>query len=106
MRAWPNDKKFWVARWLPFWGPVMPAPEIQKSPVRQSASALPRNIQRLMDAKDLKVGQLSKASGVNRSTIRNVLKTGKAHNHTLDVVLRLAEALGVTLNELVEERES
>jgi transcriptional regulator with XRE-family HTH domain len=73
---------------------------------RQSASALPRNLKRLMDAHAWTVGRLSKASGVKRSTIRNVLKAGKAHNHTLDVLLRLAEALGVGIQDLVEDRDA
>lgn len=77
----------------------------QNTTCQQSTAALPRNLKRLMDAHAWTVGRLSKASGVNRSTIRNVLKAGKAHNHTLDVILRLAEALGVGLNALVEERE-
>ena len=79
--------------------------ELQYVPVpkRQSASALPRNLKRLMDAHAWTVGRLSKASGVNRSTIRNALKADKAHNHTLDVILRLAEALGVGREELVKE---
>ena len=73
---------------------------------KQSASALPRNLKRLMDAHAWTVGRLSEASGVNRSTIRNVLKADKVHNHTLDVILRLAEALEVDLNQLVEERDA
>ena len=72
---------------------------------KQSASALPRNLKRLMDAHTWTVGRLSKVSGVNRSTIRNVLKPGKVHNHTLDVILRLAEALEVGIERLVEDRE-
>ena len=71
----------------------------------QSASALPGNLKRLMDAQCWTVGRPSEASGVNRSTIRNVLKADKAHNHTLDVILRLAEALEVGIERLVEDRE-
>ena len=70
----------------------------------QSAAALPRNLKRLREARGWTVGQLSKASGVNRSTIRNVLDIDKAHNHTLEVILRLAQALGVGIQDLLEER--
>lgn len=104
----------WLDTWRAFIGA---APPVQDTQTRgnglivlaprpaQSASALPRKLKRLMDAHAWTVGRLSKASGVNRSTIRNVLKAGKAHNHTLDVILRLAEALGVGIEELVGERE-
>ena len=109
MRVGVNDGKFWRKLWLPFKVPVTPAPEIQ--PIvgaivvpRQSAAALPRNLKRLREAKGWTVGQLSKASGVNRSTIRNVLDIDKAHNHTLEVILRLAQALGVGIQDLLEER--
>lgn len=105
----------WLDTWRAFIGTAPPVQDAQTRgngmivlaprPNKQSASALPRNLKRLMDAQSWTVGRLSKASGVNRSTIRNVLTVSKAHNHTLEVILLLAGALGVTLNELVEERD-
>lgn len=105
-------KLSWLDRWRAFIGAAPPVQDTQTrgdglivlAPrPRQSAAVLPRNLKRLMDAHAWTVGRLSKASGVNRSTIRNALKADKAHNHTLDVILRLAEALGVGREELVKE---
>ncbi len=49
------------------------------------------------------VKQLSKKSGVSTSAI-NYWETGKGIDMRLDVIIRLAEALNISLEELIVER--
>lgn len=49
------------------------------------------------------VKELSKKSGVSTSAI-NYWETGKGTDMRLDVIIRLAEALDISLEELIVER--
>ncbi|MDU2674232.1 MAG: helix-turn-helix transcriptional regulator [Clostridium sp.] len=49
------------------------------------------------------VKELSKKSGVSTSAI-NYWETGKGTDMRLDVIIRLAEALNISLEELIVER--
>ncbi len=87
----------------------------------QSASALPRNLKRLREAKGLSPTQLASKAHVSASTIRametsgnyDIPETGRAGgkgptydpNPTLTTLLAVAEALGVRIGDLVEVRE-
>lgn len=59
------------------------------------------NILQLKRAKGMSQLKLSNLSGVSRSYI-NELENGKHTNPGVEIVCRLALALGCTLNELVE----
>jgi DNA-binding Xre family transcriptional regulator len=76
--------------------------------VPQSAAALPRNLKRLMAERRWNVVSLAIASGVSGSTIRGIL-TGTPPTSVADPLLstclKLAQALEVYLDQLVEERE-
>lgn len=60
---------------------------------------LGNNIKKLREARGLTQQQLSKASGVPRPTWAN-LETGTA-NPTLSVLVRVAQSLGVSIEELI-----
>lgn len=62
------------------------------------ASNLAANVKQLREARELTQLQVAKAAQVPRATVAN-LETGAA-NPTLSVLLRVASALGVTLDEL------
>lgn len=64
-----------------------------------SAENLARNIKQLREARGLTQRELAKGSGVPRATVAN-LETGAA-NPTLQVLLRVAAALQVSIEELV-----
>ena len=87
---------------------------------KQSASSLPRNLKRLREAKGLSPTQLASKAGVSASTVRametanyydtpETERVGKkptyGPNPTLMSLLAVAEALGVGIGDLVEERE-
>nr|WP_029423477.1 helix-turn-helix transcriptional regulator [Alicyclobacillus macrosporangiidus] len=55
-------------------------------------------------AKGLTQADLSKLSGVPQSVISDI-ETGTAKNPTVTVLAKLAKALGVTLDELVDMEE-
>lgn len=75
------------------------------TPTRDStASHLARNIKRLRERRSLTQQELAETSGVPRPTIAN-LESGSA-NPTLAVVLRVAETLGTTVEELVSDAGS
>lgn len=59
------------------------------------------NLQRIRKAKDPKITQqdLAKATGLSRSYLSDV--EHNRYNPSLDTTIALADALGVTLNELV-----
>jgi len=65
----------------------------------KTASNLARNIKQLREARGLTQQRLSKASGVPRPTLAN-LESGSA-NPTLSVLLKVAAALQVTVEELI-----
>lgn len=64
-----------------------------------TSSLLAMNVKRLRERRGLTQQELSEASGIPRPTIAN-LESGTA-NPTLAVVLRVASALAVTVEELV-----
>ncbi len=70
---------------------------------RLSAS-LADNLRRLREARSLSQQQLSEASGVPRPTLAH-LETGAA-NPTLSVLARVAQALSVSLEQLVSPTEA
>ena len=87
----------------------------------QSASALPRNLKRLREAKEWSVPELADRAKISVSTIRametsgnyNIPETGRAGgkgptydpNPTLSSLLAVAEALEVGIEKLVEEQK-
>jgi DNA-binding XRE family transcriptional regulator len=84
--------------------------ELQYVPVlkRQSATALPRNLKRLREEKGWSVSRLAKEAEVSASTIRGI-EQGVGEfgipNPTLLVLLKIAIALEVGIEELVEEQK-
>ena len=84
-----------------------------KSPL-QSAAALPRNLKRLMAEREMEVPTLAATAQVSASTIRHYLRGGgydrgtpeASPNPTLTTLLAVAQAMGVGIGDLVEERES
>ena len=80
---------------------------------KQSASALPRNLKRLREAKGLSPTQLASKAKVSASTVRGMEAPGDYDqggtrsdpNPTLTSLLAVAQALGVGVEALVEERE-
>ena len=103
-------------RWLDEWQAFLS----KMPPVRgQSASALPRNLKRLREARGWTVAELAEAAQVSASTIRametsgnyDIPETGRAGgkgptydpNPTLSSLLAVAQALGCGIEDLVEE---
>ena len=80
---------------------------------KQSASALPRNLKRLMAEREMSVEVLAGKAHISASNIRHLLRgTGyergtpeASPNPTLTTLLAVAEALGVGIEDLVEGRE-
>jgi len=68
------------------------------------STRLARNLKQLRESRDLSQKALAEQSGVPRPTIAH-LEAGQA-NPTLSVALRVARALGIRLDELVEEGEA
>lgn len=64
-----------------------------------AAANLARNLRSLRDAQSLTQSQLARRAGVPRATLAH-LETG-AGNPTLQVVIRIASALNVTIEELI-----
>jgi transcriptional regulator with XRE-family HTH domain len=67
------------------------------------STRLAANLKSLRESRDLSQKALAEQSGVPRPTIAH-LESGQA-NPTLSVALRVARALGIRLDELVEEGE-
>lgn len=61
--------------------------------------AIKNNIQKLIDAKGWTIYRLSKESGVSLTALYSLEK--KQMGPTADTLVRLADALGVTVDELV-----
>lgn len=61
--------------------------------------AIKANVQRLIDAKGWTIYRLSKESGVPLTTLYSL--DNKKHGPTADTLVKLADALGVTVDELV-----
>jgi len=86
----------------------------KRQPQPQSASALPRNLKRLREARGLSPMQLAARAKVSASTIRGMEtpeyydKSGKwnSPNPTLTSLLAVAQALGIRIEALVEETHS
>lgn len=76
---------------------------------RAKQSGVPELGQRVMaalQAQDLTVSDLSARSGISQSYLSRVA-AGKVTNPTIEFVLRIAHALGMTVSELLgEERQS
>ena len=68
------------------------------------STRLAANLKSLRESRDLSQKALAEQSGVPRPTIAH-LESGQA-NPTLSVALRVARALGIRLDELVEEGEA
>jgi transcriptional regulator with XRE-family HTH domain len=68
------------------------------------STRLAANLKRMREARDLSQKALAEHSGVPRPTIAH-LEAGQA-NPTLSVVLRVARALGITIDQLVEPGEA
>ncbi len=107
----------WLDTWRAFIGAAPPVPRTQTrgngmivlAPrPRQSASALPRNLKRLMAERGLSVSRLAKEAEVSASTIRGIeqgIGEFGTPNPTLLVLLKLAAALNCGIEELVKEEE-
>lgn len=68
------------------------------------STRLAQNLKALRESRDLSQKALAEQSGVPRPTIAH-LESGQA-NPTLHVALRVARALGIRLDDLVEEGEA
>jgi len=87
--------------------------QVTKSYRPQSAAALPRNLKRLREAKGWSPTQLASKAKVSASTVRGMeapeyydkSEKWNSPNPTLVSLLAVAVALGVGIEELVEERE-
>lgn len=62
-------------------------------------SIIGENLKKLRASRKLTIEQLSKQSNVGKSTISE-LETGKAKNPKTDTLLKIADALGVKLEDL------
>ena len=101
----------WLDRWRTFNGALSPVSGPQTRP-EQSAAALPRNLKRLREAKGLSPTQSAVRAKVSTSTVRGMETPGEYllgrmrsdPNPTLTSMLAVAQALGVGIGELVEER--
>jgi len=62
-------------------------------------SIIGENLKKLRTSRKLTIEQLSKQSNVGKSTISE-LETGKAKNPKTDTLLKIADALGVKLEDL------
>ena len=60
------------------------------------------NLRQIMKAKKVSVPKLVEASGVPRRTIQGILVSD---NTTVDTAIKLADALGVSLDELCRKKE-
>ena len=124
----------WYDAWRDFLKKGRPAPDTQTTadrerslttwhvqcrpplvlPPPQSAAALPRNLEWLMADRGLTPVQLADKAHISASNIRHLLRgTGyergtpeASPNPTLTTLLAVAQALGVGIGDLVEERES
>nr|BAL52703.1 XRE family transcriptional regulator [uncultured prokaryote] len=63
-----------------------------------------RRLRRIREQKALSLRQLEQLSGVDYSTISK-LETGESRNPRLETIVRLAQALGVDLSELIDPKE-
>ena len=92
----------WLDRWRQY---ICNSPQ---PTARQSCTALPRNLKRLREARGWTINQLAVASHVSESTIREIEANDRGfgdvpQNPTLSTLLKLARALGVGVEALVEE---
>jgi transcriptional regulator with XRE-family HTH domain len=67
-------------------------------------AAIENNIQRYIDLKGWTLYRLSKESGVSLTVLYSL--ENKKNGPTADTLVKLADALGVTLDELVREQIS
>lgn len=63
-----------------------------------------RRLRRIREQKALSLRQLEQLSGVDYSTISKI-ETGESRSPKLETIVRLAQALGVDLSELVDPKE-
>lgn len=63
-----------------------------------------RRLRRIREQKALSLRQLEQLSGVDYSTISK-LETGESRSPRLETIVRLAQALGVDLSELIDPKE-
>ena len=114
----------WLDAWRAFIKAGRPAPDtytqatscktLQLPVPRQSAGALPGNLKRLLAERGLSVEVLAGKAHISASNIRHLLRgTGydrgtpeASPNPTLTTLLAVAQAMGVGIGDLVEERES
>ena len=67
-----------------------------------SLEGLPLNLQKGLDERGWSAADLSRASGVPRSSISNIL-AGRRGNPTCATVVALAHGLGITVEELIQD---
>lgn len=89
----------WLGQWCTSTNPIKPIPQ-------QSAAALPGNLTRLREARGWSVVKLAETALISSSTIYAIERWDSsqgAPNLTLYTLLRLARALEVGVEALVEE---
>lgn len=59
-----------------------------------------KNLKELIKSKNLTYRQVSELSGVPAATINRIC-TGKHNNPKIDTIRKIADALGVTVNDLI-----
>lgn len=75
------------------------SPQVDQAAAERAATNLANNIRALRELRKLTQQQLAQLSGVPRPTVAN-LETGGA-NPTLGVLVKIASALGVSIEELI-----
>lgn len=63
-----------------------------------------RRLRSIREQKALSLRQLERLSGVDYSTISKI-ETGESRSPKLETIVRLAQALGVDLSELIDPKE-
>lgn len=63
-----------------------------------------RKLRRIREKKALSLRKLAQLSGVDYSTISKI-ETGESRSPRLDTLVRLAQALGVDMSELIDLKE-
>ena len=104
----------WLDRWRKYissaqrnsWAQTVNISPTVVSRLPQSAAALPRNLKRLREQRGWDIRSLAAESGVSASTIRGMERgrgTFAVPDPLLTTVLKLARALNVGVEVLVEE---
>jgi DNA-binding XRE family transcriptional regulator len=62
-------------------------------------------VQEVLKEKDISIGALQRGTGLPRETIRKLLRSPKGYSPSMNTVIKVADYLKVTLNDLYEKVE-